>query len=205
MPRASPSARRSGLAATMPRRTAARDALIREQLEPLLERAARGEFASLGGEPQAPPGVDHSVRPGAAQCLSRHRRGVRLRSRGAVADRRRPAARRRRRARIRWNACSSIYRWSTPSRWRRRTPPWRRFERLVARGARTTCASYCEYCAGFARKHRDIIAKFGRFPHRNAVLGRESTRGRDRVAGGGAARVRAVRCGVRHRLLEIGA
>jgi uncharacterized protein (DUF924 family) len=31
------------------------------------------------------------------------------------------------------------------------------------------------YCAGFARQHRDIIAKFGRFPHRNAVLGREST------------------------------
>lgn len=27
----------------------------------------------------------------------------------------------------------------------------------------------------FARKHRDIVAQFGRFPHRNAVLGREST------------------------------
>ena len=27
----------------------------------------------------------------------------------------------------------------------------------------------------FATKHRDIIRKFGRFPHRNAVLGREST------------------------------
>jgi uncharacterized protein (DUF924 family) len=27
----------------------------------------------------------------------------------------------------------------------------------------------------FAIKHRDIIARFGRFPHRNAVLGREST------------------------------
>ncbi|WP_108500672.1 DUF924 family protein [Paracoccus indicus] len=27
----------------------------------------------------------------------------------------------------------------------------------------------------FAREHRDIIAKFGRFPHRNAVLGRDST------------------------------
>jgi uncharacterized protein (DUF924 family) len=25
---------------------------------------------------------------------------------------------------------------------------------------------------GYARKHRDIIAKFGRFPHRNAMLGR---------------------------------
>lgn len=27
----------------------------------------------------------------------------------------------------------------------------------------------------FARRHRDLIARFGRFPHRNAVLGRTST------------------------------
>ena len=29
--------------------------------------------------------------------------------------------------------------------------------------------------ADYARQHRDIIARFGRFPHRNTVLGREST------------------------------
>lgn len=29
--------------------------------------------------------------------------------------------------------------------------------------------------AAFATLHRDIIARFGRFPHRNAVLGRENT------------------------------
>ena len=27
---------------------------------------------------------------------------------------------------------------------------------------------------GYAKHHRDIVAKFGRFPHRNAVLGRQS-------------------------------
>ena len=27
----------------------------------------------------------------------------------------------------------------------------------------------------WARHHRDVIARFGRFPHRNAILGREST------------------------------
>jgi len=27
----------------------------------------------------------------------------------------------------------------------------------------------------YARRHRDVIARFGRFPHRNAVLGRPST------------------------------
>lgn len=29
--------------------------------------------------------------------------------------------------------------------------------------------------AGYARQHRDIVDRFGRFPHRNAVLGRECT------------------------------
>ena len=32
-----------------------------------------------------------------------------------------------------------------------------------------------DFYTGFARKHRDVIARFGRFPHRNAVLGRSST------------------------------
>ena len=33
----------------------------------------------------------------------------------------------------------------------------------------------CRDQLGYATKHRDLIRKFGRFPHRNAVLGREST------------------------------
>ena len=32
----------------------------------------------------------------------------------------------------------------------------------------------------YAQKHRDIIARFGRFPYRNAVLGRRSTPGEER-------------------------
>lgn len=32
-----------------------------------------------------------------------------------------------------------------------------------------------ENTADFEARHRDIIARFGRYPHRNAVLGREST------------------------------
>lgn len=34
---------------------------------------------------------------------------------------------------------------------------------------------YFEYNLKFSRQHRDIIARFGRFPHRNAVLNRPST------------------------------
>ena len=38
-----------------------------------------------------------------------------------------------------------------------------------------------------ARQHRDIVMRFGRFPHRNRVLGRESTPAeRAYLAGGGA-------------------
>ena len=49
------------------------------------------------------------------------------------------------------------------------------FDRLVAATRPNTCASTACTARAYARGHRDIIAKFGRFPHRNAVLGREST------------------------------
>jgi uncharacterized protein (DUF924 family) len=48
------------------------------------------------------------------------------------------------------------------------------FDRLVAEAPpelRESCANAREY----AREHRAVIAKFGRFPYRNAVLGRAST------------------------------
>ena len=49
-----------------------------------------------------------------------------------------------------------------------------RFERLVADAAaddRGALAGMLDY----ARRHREVIARFGRFPHRNAILGRTST------------------------------
>jgi uncharacterized protein (DUF924 family) len=44
-------------------------------------------------------------------------------------------------------------------------------ERCVALMAQLSTPGW----ADFARKHRDVIARFGRFPSRNAVLGRPST------------------------------
>lgn len=35
--------------------------------------------------------------------------------------------------------------------------------------------AYFQYNLNYAKQHRDIIARFGRFPHRNAVLDRAST------------------------------
>ena len=36
-------------------------------------------------------------------------------------------------------------------------------------------ATLDEEQSGWARRHRDVIVRFGRFPRRNAVLGRRST------------------------------
>ena len=44
-----------------------------------------------------------------------------------------------------------------------------------ARAVALTGALGNESWMHFARQHYDIIARFGRFPHRNAALGREST------------------------------
>ena len=38
---------------------------------------------------------------------------------------------------------------------------------------------------GFARGHHRMIARFGRFPHRNAILGRESTQAEKRAIAAG--------------------
>lgn len=48
------------------------------------------------------------------------------------------------------------------------------FEALLAESSPT----WREFAAGFlpyAHSHREVIGRFGRFPHRNAILGREST------------------------------
>ena len=52
--------------------------------------------------------------------------------------------------------------------------PFELFERLT-RNAPIELRKHLESAAKYASEHRDIITKFGRFPHRNAVLGREST------------------------------
>lgn len=48
------------------------------------------------------------------------------------------------------------------------------FERLLA-GAPEALKDILTDNLRYAVLHRDIVARFGRFPHRNAVLGREST------------------------------
>ena len=53
------------------------------------------------------------------------------------------------------------------------------FQKLAADGAENG-----EMTVDYAIRHRDIVAAYGRFPHRNEILGRESTAEGDRVAQG---------------------
>ena len=50
----------------------------------------------------------------------------------------------------------------------------RRYEALHAR-APAPLQGFTASSLDFARRHRDIVERFGRFPHRNATLGRAST------------------------------
>lgn len=57
------------------------------------------------------------------------------------------------------------------------------FERLLADGKEAAASGHLttkhleglHMIADYARKHLDVIERFGRFPHRNAALGRETT------------------------------
>ncbi len=60
------------------------------------------------------------------------------------------------------------------------------YRRLLKESAPELCAVFAG-AARSAENHRAIIERFGRFPHRNAVLGRESTQAeQDWLAQGGA-------------------
>ena len=66
-------------------------------------------------------------------------------------------------------AASSTCRSSTPRAWRCRTR--RSACSRVWWRPRPSCADMLDY----ARRHRAVIERFGRFPHRNDILGRQST------------------------------
>lgn len=48
------------------------------------------------------------------------------------------------------------------------------FERLALEATPQERALFEDF-ADYARRHRDVVARFGRFPHRNALLGRTSS------------------------------
>ena len=152
---------------------AARDAQIRAELEPMLELAARGEFAGWAASPkrrlaliilfdQVPRNAYRGTAAAFAfdrEALSLSVEGIQLAADAALE----PAER------------LFFY------------LPLEHAESMEAQDASVGAfarlldeapAEMREHCASwlaYAQQHREVIRKFGRFPHRNVVLKREST------------------------------
>jgi len=152
---------------------AARDDEIRRELEPLLERASRGELASWASGPKRRLAliilfdqVPRNAYRGTAAAFAFDREALALAAEGMqlAAD----------------AALEPLERLffylplEHAESMEAQEAAVAAFDRLVAE-APPELREFCAYSAGFARQHRDIIARFGRFPHRNAVLGRAST------------------------------
>jgi uncharacterized protein (DUF924 family) len=152
---------------------ARRDAEIRAKLEPLLERAARGEFASWASSPkrrlalillldQVPRNAYRGTAAAFAfdtEALTLAAEGLQLAADAAL------------------DAVERIFFYlplEHAESLEAQDVCVAAFKRLVAE-APPELREFCAFTADYATRHRDIIVKFGRYPHRNAVLGRKDT------------------------------
>ena len=152
---------------------AARDALIREKLEPLLERAARGELASWAASPKRRLAlillfdqVPRNAYRGTAAAFAFDREALALSAEGLqlAADAALEPAER----------LFFYLPLEHAESMEAQDVGIAAFERLAAE-APAEWRDFCSGILGYARKHREVIAKFGRFPYRNRVLKRVST------------------------------
>lgn len=156
-----------------PAAVAERDALIRAQLEPMLERASRGEFAAWAASPKRRLAlillfdqVPRNAYRGSAAAFAFDREALALSVEGLqlAAD----AA---------LDPLERLFFYlplEHAESMEAQDAAVASFERLVTE-APPGLKPFCEYTLKFAHQHREIVAKFGRFPHRNQVLGRQST------------------------------
>jgi uncharacterized protein (DUF924 family) len=156
-----------------PQAGAARDADIRARLEPLLERAARGELANWSASPKRRLAliilfdqVPRNAYRGTAAAFAFDREALALTVEGMhiAAD----AA---------LDAVERIFFYlplEHAESMEAQDAAVAAFDRLV-RDAPSGLRDFCAYSADYARRHREIIGKFGRFPHRNQVLKRHSS------------------------------
>ena len=156
-----------------PEAAAARDAEIKLLLEPLLERAARGEFASWAGSPkrrlalillfdQVPRNAYRGTAASFAfdrEALALSVEGIQLAADAALEP---------------WERLFFYLPLEHAESVEAQDAALASFTRLAAE-APEEYRGFCEALVPFAHKHRDLILKFGRFPHRNKVLGRPDT------------------------------
>jgi uncharacterized protein (DUF924 family) len=152
---------------------ARRDAAIRARLEPLLERAAVGEFDAWAASPRRRLAlillfdqVPRNCYRGTAAAFAFDQRALALAAEGLqlAAD----AA---------LDPVERVFFYLPLEHAESREAQEASvaaFERLV-REAPPELRDYCARTAEYARQHRDVIARFGRFPYRNAALQRATT------------------------------
>lgn len=152
---------------------AARDAEIKLLLEPLLERAARGEFATWAGSPKRRLAlillfdqVPRNAYRGTAASFAFDREALALSVEGLqlAADA----------ALEPWERLFFYLPLEHAESVEAQDAALASFTRLATE-APEEYRGFCQGLIGYAHKHRDLILKFGRFPHRNKVLGRADT------------------------------
>ncbi|MBC8028185.1 MAG: DUF924 domain-containing protein [Steroidobacteraceae bacterium] len=154
-------------------KTAARDADIREKLEPLLLRAARGEFDSWAATPRRRLAlillfdqVPRNIYRGTANSFAFDTKSLSLAVEGLhlAADQALDPAER----------MFFYLPLEHAESLEAQDAAVKAFERL-ADEAPAELREFFAYTLKYAHGHRDIVAKFGRFPHRNEALRRDST------------------------------
>jgi uncharacterized protein (DUF924 family) len=156
-----------------PEKAAARDAEIREKLGPLLERAVRGEFDAWASSPRRRLAlillfdqVPRNIYRGTANSFAFDAKALRLAIEGlhVAADQA-------------LNPVERLFFYlplEHAESMEAQDAAVKAFERL-AEESPAELRGFIEGSLKYARSHRDIVAKFGRFPHRNDALGRKST------------------------------
>jgi uncharacterized protein (DUF924 family) len=156
-----------------PEAAARRDADIKTKLEPMLERAARGEFAAWAGSPNRRLAliilfdqVPRNIYRGTAAQFAFDREALALAAEGVqlAADA----------ALDPWERLFFYLPLEHAESVEAQDQALAAFTRLAAEAPQEYRA-FCEGLIGYANKHRDLIKLFGRFPHRNKVLGRADT------------------------------
>jgi uncharacterized protein (DUF924 family) len=156
-----------------PDAAAARDSEIKARLEPMLERAARGEFAAWAGSPrrrlalillfdQVPRNAYRGTPAAFAfdrEALALSVEGLQLAADAALEP---------------WERLFFYLPLEHAESMEAQDAALGSFTRLAAE-APEEYRAFCEGLVPYAHKHRDLIRKFGRFPHRNQVLGRVDT------------------------------
>ena len=150
------------------------DTAIAERFPLLLERAARGELSSWAHEPRSRLALilvldqfSRSLYRGTAQAFAQDQQALTLALQGITNGHYAALL-------TPWEKTFFFLPLGHSEELTHLEEAVRLAEELVSQSP-TECCRVLEHSVAQARGHRDVIARFGRHPHRNTILGRKST------------------------------